>query len=540
MYRQIHKALSTLLTLLMRPQVPGLIELRDTLDNHNPMRRALLSVLALACLAGAAPKKPKLVLAIVVDQFRYDYLVRFGSEYHGGLARLLSQGAVFTNAGYIHVPAITAVGHSTVLTGATPSISGIVANEWFDRDEGVHVTSVSDSHTQLLGGSGTGSSPNRLLVSTIGDEMKMAGAGQPRVIGVSLKDRAAILPAGHMADGAFWFDPRTGNFVSSSYYYQALPAWVEEFNARHAANQYRGVTWLGHKMPDDNATLFGEIEFSPFGNELVEAFAERALASEQLGTRKFTDLLTVSFSSNDYVGHRYGPDSGEVRQTALATDRLLEKLFQAVDARVGAGNYLVVFTADHGVAPVPEVNVARKMPGGRINPAAIRAAVQIALVKKYGAGEWVAGAWELAVYLNREPVARWKLDLAEVESEAALAIQALPHISRVYTLEGMKRGWGVRDSVSQKVANGYHLRRGPDIELIPDPYWMVGTGKGTGHAAPYSYDTHVPLIFLGPGIRPGLYHAPAAINDIAPTLATMLEIETPSGSVGRPLTEILQ
>ena len=516
-----------------------LIELRDTLDNRDPMRRALLCVLAVACLAGAAPKKPKLVLAIVVDQFRYDYLTRFRSEYHGGLARLLSQGAVFTNAAYIHVPAVTAVGHSTVLTGATPSVSGIVANEWFDRDEGVHVTSVSDPQTQLLGGSGTGSSPNRLLVSTIGDELKMAGAGQPRVIGVSLKDRAAILPSGHMADGAFWFDTRTGNFVSSTYYYKALPAWVAEFNAPRPADQYRGATWLGHKMPDDNAKLFEEIEVSPFGNELVESFAERALAAEQLGTRESTDLLTVSFSSNDYVGHRYGPDSPEVRQMALATDRLLEKLFQAVDRRVGTGNYLVVFTADHGVAPVPEVNVARKMPGGRIDPAAIRAAVQLALVTKYGAGEWVAGAWDLAVYLNRGLVARLKLDLAEVENEAALAIQALPHVSRVYTLEEMKRGWGVRDSVSQKVANGYHLRRGPDVELIPDPYWMVGTGNGTGHAAPYSYDTHVPVIFLGAGIRPGLYHAPIAVNDIAPTLATMLEIETPSGSVGRVLTEIL-
>jgi predicted AlkP superfamily pyrophosphatase or phosphodiesterase len=516
-----------------------LIELRDTLDNRNPMRKVLLCVLAVACLAGAAPKKPKLVLAIVVDQFRYDYLIRFQSQYVGGLARLLRQGAVFTNAGYIHVPALTAVGHSTVLTGATPSTSGIVANEWFDRDERVPVSSVSDPKTQLLGGSGTGSSPNRLLVSTIGDELKMAGRGQPRVIGVSLKDRAAILPSGHMADGAFWFDIRTGNFVSSTYYYKALPAWVDEFNAPRPADSYRGVTWLGHKMPEDNAKLFTELEATPFGNELTEAFAERALASEQLGTRNFTDLLTVSFSSNDYVGHRYGPDSPEVREAALATDRLLEKLFQAVDRRVGAGNYLVVFTADHGVAPVPEVNVARKMPGGRLDPATIRSAIERALVKKYGAADWVAGSWDLAVYLNPGLIARLKLDPAEVESEAARAIQALPHISRVYTLEDMKRGWGVRDSVSRKVANGYHLRRGPDLELIPDPYWIVGTGNGTGHAAPYSYDTHVPVIFLGAGIRPGLYHTPVAVNDIAPTLATMLEIETPSGSVGRVLTEIL-
>ena len=502
------------------------------------MKRALLCALAAVCLAGAAPKKPKLVLAIVLDQFRYDYLTRFRSEYHGGLARLLTKGAVFTNANYIHVPAITAVGHSTFLTGATPSISGIVGNDWYDRDEGVRVSSVSDAKTQLLGASGTGSSPNRLLVSTVGDELKMAGGGKSRVIGVSLKDRAAILPSGHMADGAYWFDPKTGNFVSSSYYFKDLPAWVKEFNAPRPADQYRAVTWQGHKMPEDNAKLFTALEATPFGNELIEAFTERALQAEQLGTREFTDVLTVSFSSNDYVGHSYGPDSPEVHEMALATDRLLEKLFLAVEGQVGADNYLVVFTADHGVAPVPEVNAARRMPGGRIDPASIKAAVQGALVKKYGAGDWVAGAFDLAVYLNQGLIAQLKLDPAEVEKEAARAIQALPHVSRVYTLQEMTQG-GVKDMVSQKVANGFHARRGPDVELIPDPYWMVGTGKGTGHASPYSYDTHVPVIFLGAGIRAGQYHGSIAVNDIAPTLATMLEIETPSGSVGRVLTEIL-
>jgi predicted AlkP superfamily pyrophosphatase or phosphodiesterase len=503
------------------------------------MRKLLFCAMAVACLAVAAPKKPKLVLAIVVDQFRYDYLTRFRSEYNGGLARLLTRGAVFTNARYIHVPAVTAVGHSTFLTGATPSISGIVANDWYDRDEGAHVTSVSDAKTQLLGGSGAGSSPNRLLVSTIGDELKMAGGGKPRVIGVSLKDRAAILPSGHMADGAFWFDVKSGNFVSSTFYYQDLPAWAKEFNAPRPADKYRGKTWLGHKMPDEDAKLFTALEATPFGNELIESFAERALAAEKLGTREDTDVLTVSFSSNDYVGHKYGPDSPEVHETALATDRLLDKLFLAVERQVGADNYLVVFTADHGVSPMTEVNAARRMPGGRIDPAAIKTAVQAALVKKYGAGDWVAGNWDLAVYLNQGLIAQMKLDLAEVEREAAQAIQAMPHVSRVYTLQQMTQGGTLNDMVSQKVANGFHLRRGPDVELVPDPYWMVISNKDTGHASPYSYDTHVPVIFMGAGIRAGQYSGAIAVNDIAPTLATMLEIETPSGSVGRVLTEIL-
>src|ERR1039458_2714205 len=332
------------------------------------MRKIALCLLAAVCLASAAPKKPKLVLAIVVDQFRYDYLTRYRAEYKAGLNRLLTQGAVFTNANYVHVPTITAVGHSTFLSGATPAISGIVGNEWYDRDEAAHVTSVSDAKTQLVGGAGEGSSPNRLLVSTIGDELKIADGGKSRVIGVSLKDRAAILPSGHMAEGAFWLDVQSGNFVSSTYYYQDLPGWAKEFNAPHPADKYRGARWLNHTLAADGARLYSALESTPFGNELVEAFAERALAGEQLGKHEFTDLLTVSFSSNDYGGHSFGPDSPEAHETALATDRVLEKLFQAVERQAGAGNFLVVFTADHGVSPTPEVNAARKMPGGRIDP----------------------------------------------------------------------------------------------------------------------------------------------------------------------------
>jgi predicted AlkP superfamily pyrophosphatase or phosphodiesterase len=328
--------------------------------------------------------------------------------------------------------------------------------------------------------------------------------------------------------------------VSSTYYYKDLPAWVKEFNAPRPADKYRGLTWMGHKMPQENARLFTALEATPFGNELIEAFAEQALASEKLGTGEFTDLLTVSYSSNDYVGHNYGPDSPEVRATAVATDQMLEKLFLAAEKQVGADNLLVVFTADHGVAPVGAVNTARKMPGGSIEPAAIKATVQAALARKYGPGEWVAGNWDLAVFLNRDWIAQLKLDLAEVQLEAARAVEALPHISRVYTQQQMVRGAISHDAISQRVANGFNLRRGPDLEVIPDPYWMLQTGKtGTSHASPYSYDTHVPVIFMGAGVRAGQYNGQVTVNDIAPTLATMLEIETPSGSTGRVLTEIL-
>ncbi len=501
--------------------------------------RRLLFCLAAAALSLAAAPKPKLIVTVVVDQFRYDYLTRFRGEYKGGFNRLLTRGAVFTNARYMHAPAVTAVGHSTVLSGAIPSISGIVANDWYDYEEHGHVTSVSDAATRLVGAPGQGSSPHRLLVSTVGDEMKFA-APATHIIGISLKDRASILPSGHAADAAYWFDPASGNFVTSTFYVQDLPQWAKAFNDGRPADQYKSVTWQGHTLADKGPKLYAGLEATPYGNELVERFAERALEGEQLGRHASTDLLTVSFSSNDYVGHQYGPESPEAHDISLRTDALLGKLLEAVDRQVGAENALVVFTADHGAPPTPEANHVRKMPGGRIAPAAIRDAVSGAITKRWGAGEWIAGTYDLAVYLNRDLIAQKGLKLGEVEAEAADAVAAMPHIFRVYTLERVSHGETLHDEITQRVVNGFNLRRGPDLEVIPDPYWFVSGGSsGISHALPFGYDVHVPVIFLGAGIRAGRYNQTILVNDIAPTLATMLDIETPAGSVGRVLNEIL-
>ena len=312
----------------------------------------------------AAPE-PKLVLAIVVDQFRYDYLTRFRSDFTGGLKRLLEQGAVFTDANYNASPTVTAVGHSTFLSGAMPAISGIVNNTWWDRGEGKTVSSVSDDKTRLLGGNGAGSSPHRLLVSTIGDELKISGKGG-KVIGISLKDRSAILPAGHMADAAYWFDGASGNFVSSTYYFADLPAWVRDFNAGRPADKYAGQDWMNHKMPAAGPQLYMAVDASPFGDELLQALALRALSAENLGAGPKTDLLSISYSSVDYVGHRDGPDSPEIHDMVKRVDKLIGALIDAAEARAGRGSVLLAFTADHGTTPVPEVNQKRGMPGGRI------------------------------------------------------------------------------------------------------------------------------------------------------------------------------
>jgi predicted AlkP superfamily pyrophosphatase or phosphodiesterase len=496
-----------------------------------------LMLVLIAPLARAADpvQKPKLIVAIVVDQCRFDYTTRFAGAYSGGLARLLAGGAVFSNARYDHVPTVTAVGHSIILSGAMPSTSGIIANEWYDRESGRQVTSVFDGAVRLVGGEGeTGASPRRLLVSTLGDEMKIASGGKARVIGISLKDRSAILLSGHMSDAAYWFESRSGHFVTSSFYLPELPGWVREFNEQ-ATESYKGAEWLGHKLPGDNR-LYQAILSSPFSNDMLEAFAERAIQVERLGKGEATDLLTISFSANDYVGHQFGPDAPEVKDTLQRTDRTLGRFLRFLDSEIGLKNVLVVFTGDHGVAPVPEVNAARMMPGGRIQLDAIQQTIQAALGAKYGEGKWIVGRTEGSLYLNLDLMREKKLARAEVETAAKEAAFAVPHTFRIYTYDQIESGRLSGDPIARKVVNSFFARRAADLYILLEPYWVFGK-TGTSHGSAFGYDSHVPVILMGPGIRAGRFDEEIAVNDIAPTLATLLGVETPSGSVGRVLTE---
>jgi arylsulfatase A-like enzyme len=503
------------------------------------MKKLLAFLIVCVSFASAAPPKPKLVLAIAVDQFRYDYLLRFRGEYKEGLDELLTRGAVFTNAYYEHFPTVTAVGHSTFLSGALPSVSGIVGNEWYDRETGKTVTSVSDDSAKILAGTGDGgASPRRLLVSTVGDELKIADGSRSRVIGISIKDRSAILPAGHMANWAFWFDAKNGNFVTSTYYFSELPSWAGEFNAMHPANRYMGATWMNQKMPDEpGAKLYDAVLDTPFANELIEQLAERAVAGERLGERGVTDLLAISFSANDHVGHRVGPDAPEVHDISVKTDQVIGKLFRYLDGRVGMQNVLVVFTADHGVAPVPEVNQARRMPGGRMAPGIVKDTVQAALARKYGEGNWIVSPGEYAIYLNLDLIRQKTLDRAAVNQTAAEAALSIPHVVRAYTREQLMNGAVQDDLVGHRLMNGFNMQRGADLFVLLEPYWLSGA-HGTSHGTPYGYDAHVPVIFMGPGIKAARFDETIAVNDVAPTLAAILEVETPSGSSGRVLDEI--
>ncbi|MCW5981840.1 MAG: alkaline phosphatase family protein [Bryobacteraceae bacterium] len=500
----------------------------------------IVSIVFLLAAIAPAADKPKLVLVIMVDQFRYDYLTRFRADYKGGLDQLLSRGAVFTNAFLDHFPTVTAIGHATVLTGATPGISGIVGNDWWDKETGKMVTSVSDESVATLGGAGgRGASPRRLLVSTVGDELKIATAGASRVIGISLKDRGAILPAGHMGDAAFWLDPKTGEFVSSAYYFEALPDWLKEFNAAQPCRKFLGAKWGERTLPTDASKLSGALEASPFGNDLLEELAERTIEAEQLGQRGVTDLFSVSFSSNDYVGHTWGPDSPEAREVSRRTDEVLAKLFAFVDARIGLNNVLVVLGADHGVAPLPELNQSRRMPGGRMPPGIVQRTLETGLAARYGPGNWIVSPQEYSLSLNGELIQNKKLDPVGVYRTAAELALGIPHVWRVYTRDQLLIGQAQPDPVGRRVVDSFHARRGADIYVLLEPYWMFPQ-HGTTHGTAFTYDAHVPVIFMGPGVRPGLHHQPVRFNDVAPTLSALLEIEPPSGSVGRPLTEIIE
>ena len=512
----------------------------------------LLPALALCwpALPAPPPAKPKLVVVVVVDQFRYDYLTRFRQEYQAGFAKMLEGGAVFTNAHYLQAPTVTAVGHSIVMTGAMPAVSGIAGNAWFDRASGMQVTSVCDYRFHLLGAKtpprgasctdADPASPDRLEVSTVGDELRNRHPDS-KVVGISLKARSAILPGGHRANGAYWFDDNSGGFVSSNFYFDGLPEWVKEFNGRKLADAYLDRSWEGFPTWNFHSTnasrRYERLPASPWGNELIESMAEAAIHGERLGQRGSTDLLAVSFSSNDYVGHQTGPDSPEVHDMCLRTDRLLGKLMDAAERAAGAGNATFVLTADHGVAPLPAVQEKRKMPGGYIH-ADSAGVVNQALSDRFGSGDWVAAGMENVIYLNWKTVGAKKISRAEVMRVAAEALLATPalHAARVYTRDQLLAGV-CSDPIGQAITYGFNAGRSGDLVIVQEPYWLFGT-KGTSHSTPYEYDRHVPVIFYGAGIRPGRHVENIAVNDIAPTLASLLEIEPPSGSSGHVLRQV--
>jgi predicted AlkP superfamily pyrophosphatase or phosphodiesterase len=533
--------------------------------------------------AAVQTKRPRLVLLIVVDQFRYDYLERFGDLFGaGGLRRLLRDGASWTDCNYDHVPTETAPGHATMLTGAWPSETGIISNLWFDRVEGKPVENVRDDSVRLLGGGvgETAASPRNLLASTLGDQLKMATAGRARVVGVSSKNRAAILPAGRMADAAYWYSTQTGAFVSSTYYFDKLPDWAAGFDAAKPADKFFGAKWERllpaaeyerragaddapwEKGTDRRSTVFphvidgglkepgpafyDDLDYSPYANDLVLSFAEAALVNEHLGADEDTDVLTVSFSANDIVGHRYGPYSQEVMDMALRVDRQIARLLEIVDARVGLANTVVAFTADHGVAPSPEHSIEMGLPGGRVKVSDVLTAVRNRLRARFGkpgerdtTADYVQTFSNGQVYLNRAALERDGVSSEEAERVAGEAALTVPGISRYFTRTQLVSGSiPLGDAVARRVLHGFNAKRSGDVVVIQEAFKYLSDYVSVAtHGAPYGYDTHVPLVIMGGGLAPGRYLNAATPADLAPTLARALNVEPPSNATGRVLAE---
>jgi predicted AlkP superfamily pyrophosphatase or phosphodiesterase len=545
--------------------------------------------------------RPRLVLLIVVDQFRYDYLTHFGDLYGtGGFRRLQRQGGSWTNANYDHVPTYTAPGHALMLTGATPSRTGIIANEWYERETGRRVKSITDDDTAALGGrtGEKGKSPRRLLCSTVGDELKSANQGISKVIGISAKDRSAILPAGRRANAAYWFSSDSGNMMSSSYYFDQLPEWVVGFNQQRLADKWFGVRWdrllpseteylkragkddvpwenLDKSSRDTNyfphvitggATsvsrpFYKALDYTPYSNELLLAFAKAAITNEKLGAGPETDLLSVSFSANDYVGHRFGPDSQEVMDMALRVDRQIAELLDFIDAQIGLDKTIVVFSADHGAAPIPELAVRHHLPGRREQKTDLFKVVQAGLQAKYARagrpatdyiqsfanrGENEIGIINNNFYLNRAALQRDGINLEECERAVGEAARRLPGVIRYFTRPQLENPASrVSDSIARGVRNGFYPQRSGDVIVVTAPYTIIfdlpddptDPRSTATHGSPYSYDTHVPLIIMGPGIVAGSYRRAATPADIAPTLARLLQVKTPDCAAGRPLSE---
>lgn len=523
--------------------------------------------------------KPKLVVGIVVDQMRQEYLYRFNSKFgEGGFKRLMGEGFMMQNAHYNYVPTYTGPGHASVYTGTTPAIHGIIANDWYDKGTKKSVNCVEDSRFKPVGSElGNGDvSPFRMLSSTITDELKLATQKRSKVIGISIKDRGAVLPAGHMANGAFWYDGKSGMFITSTYYSPALPLWVEQFNNLKWPDKYLAQDWntllpiaqYTESGPDDspyemkasaNAKPvfpyklkelrkkddFDLVITTPFGNDLLAEFAKSALDGEELGRGDQTDFLTISFSSTDIIGHAMGPNSIEVEDTYLRLDRNIESLLNKLDKDLGKGQYTVFLTADHAVADVPQYLKDQQMPAGNFNSNIMKARLKAYLENQYPGKNLIEDVGNNQIFLNHDIFVgdpkTTGVDMLIATELISKFLLAQEGVANVYSENLLRQGNFNDPGMKGMITRGYNVKRSGDIAYSLEPGWISMPGhQGSTHGSNYAYDTHVPMLLFGKGIRRGATAQYHPITDLAPTLSVLLKIKFPSGCSGQPIVEALE
>ncbi len=543
------------------------------------MKRLIIIILWISSHPLFAQERPKLVVGIVVDQMRQEYLYRFEKKFGpGGFRRLMTDGFMLKNAHYSYVPTYTGPGHATVYSGCTPAIHGIIGNDWYDRTTKKFVNCVEDERQKPVGSEkGNGDvSPWRMLSSTVTDELKLFTQMHAKVIGLSLKDRGAVLPAGHMADGAYWFDGITGNFISSTFYKPGLPQWLDKFNSLKLTDQYLNREWntllpiaqYTESGPDDSPyetiikgkdrpvfpyklkelrALFPTYDLiitTAFGSDLLTDLAEAALEGEELGKDAVTDFLTISYSSPDYIGHSMGPNSVETEDAYLRLDKNIETLLSTLDKKVGAGQYVVFLTADHAVADVPRYLKDNKMPSGVFQQASVEASLNDLLKKKMGIDSAVERISNDQIFLNQKAFGgdpkSSSLDMLVATEMISQFLMRVEGVADVYPAASLRAAGFTEGGIKGSVARGYNRKRSGDIAYVLEPGWLNWSGAvGTTHGSGYTYDTHVPVMFYGWGIRKGSSSQYHPITDIAPTISTLLRIKLPSGCTGQPVSEIL-
>ncbi len=537
------------------------------------MLKRVLPLILLSAISfnSFAQPKPKLIVGMVIDQMRWDYLYRFNKLYNDkGFNRLLSKGFSCENTMIPYVPTYTAVGHSCVYTGSVPAVMGIVGNNWFDKTTGKTVYCTDDANVSGVGTTSAWGkmSPENLWVTTITDELRLSNNFKSKVIGIALKDRGAILPAGHSANAAYWYE--AGKWISSTHYMTELPGWVKQFNDKDLAGAYMSKDWntlipmdqYDQSTEDDRAwegRIKGEnsstfphrlstigaadkyesFRTTPFANTFTFDFAKAAIENENLGKNTVTDFLTLSISSTDYVGHAFGPNSIEIEDTYLRLDKDIADFLQYLDNKIGKGEYLIFLTADHAVAHVPAFLTEHKIPAGVFNEADMTKSINAAVETEFGIKNVVLKLMNYQVYLNTDAIEKANKDAVAVKKTVIRILKQKPFIIDAFELDKLS-SVTLPEPIKTRMTNGYNPQRSGDIQFTFRPGYFDGFSKtGTTHGLWNPYDSHIPLLWFGWNIKPGKLNRETYMTDISPTVAAMLQIQMPNGCVGHVITEVM-
>jgi len=510
--------------------------------------------------------RPKLVVGLVVDQMRWDYLYRFYNRYtNGGLKRLVNEGFSVENTFIPYTPTYTACGHTCIYTGSVPAVHGIIGNDWYDPETKRTVYCTEDSAVTTVGSTPSSEgnmSPKNMLTTTITDELRLATNFKGKVIGISLKDRGSILPAGHAANAAYWYQGSTGNWITSSYYMKEVPTWIADYNKLKLANKFYAKNWetlypintyvnstadakayegknntFPHQLTQNIDKNFDAIRSTPYGNTITLDLAKLAILSEDLGQDNITDFLAVSCSSTDYVGHAYGPNSIEAEDTYLRLDKDIEEFFNYLDKKVGKGQYTVFLTADHGAAHVPGFMKENKMPSGVVSDRDIANKLNTYLNDKFKVNNVVLSSMNNQIIFDHEKTDKGNVSFDVIKSASVEFLKTLDGFQNAVDISKISQST-LQEIQKKMITNGYNARRSGDIYYVLEPNWFNGGSTGTTHGSWNPYDSHIPLVFMGWGIKPGATNKTHYMTDIAPTLAALLHIQMPNGTVGEPITEI--